>query len=161
MVKYSDNEIGQLINEVKILSNNWRSQIKWKEVRGSKEGYLEVIGKNKHKFRIVFRQSTFNNLDFSITLGVYPTNCTKLFHLKRYDGKTEHTNPIEKEKFYDFHIHIATERYQVYGNGKKEEKYAQPTNRFTNLESALQCMLKDCNFILPDESQLELNFLIS
>lgn len=157
MIKYSDNEIEQLINEVKILSNNWRNQIKFKEVRGSKQADFELIGKNTHKFKIVFRQSTFNNLDFSIILGIYPSNSTKLFHLKRYDGKTEHTNPIEKEKFYDFHIHIATERYQVYGKNE-EDKYAQPTNKFTNLTEALQCMLEDCNFILPDESQLELNF---
>lgn len=80
-----------------------------------------------------------------------------MFHLKRYDGKShEHTNPIEDEKFYDFHIHTATERYQNYGNGE-EDKYAYQTDRFSNYKEAFECMLKDCNFILPSQMQLELD----
>ena len=49
----------------------------------------------------------------------------RVFRLRRYNGKShEHTNPIEKEIFYDFHIHTATERYQVLEN-KKEDTYAE------------------------------------
>jgi hypothetical protein len=80
----------------------------------------------------------------------------KLFRLKRYDGKShEHTNPIESQRFYDFHIHTATERYQNYGTGE-EDKYAEPTNRFTNYGEAFQCLLRDCGFQLPQSPQINL-----
>lgn len=80
----------------------------------------------------------------------------ELFHLRRYDGKShEHTNPIEKEKFYDFHIHKATERYQSYGNGE-EDKYAEPTDEFSDFSQAFQCLLKDCGFKFTDDPQLSL-----
>ncbi len=89
-------------------------------------------------------------------LGYYPNNSNKLFHLKRYGGKShEHTNPIEKVNFCDFHIHIVTKRHQFYGNGQ-ENKYAEPTNRFTNYGEAFQCLLNDCGFQLPYNPQLNL-----
>ncbi|MBD2353766.1 hypothetical protein H6G41_03850 [Tolypothrix sp. FACHB-123] len=119
MVKYSDAEIDDLINEPKPLLSNWKSKIKLQEGRGSKQRSFEIEGKNGNKFLLILRQSNFNQLDFSIILGVYLSSSNKVFHLKRYDGKShEHTNPIEKNRFYDFHIHTATERYQNYGNGE-------------------------------------------
>lgn len=157
MLKYSDVQIEQLINEPKPLSLNWRNKIKWSNPRGSKQGKFELTGDKGNKFLIFLRQSNFNRLDFSIIVGVYPNGSNKLFHLKRYDGKShEHTNPLEKQTFYDFHIHTATERYQQYGN-KEEDKYAEPTNKFSNLTEAFQYMLHDSNFVLPDDSQLELD----
>jgi len=62
---------------------------------------------------------------------------------------------LKKIKFYDFQIHITTERYQVYENGE-EDKYAEPTDRFTNYGEAFQCLLNDCNFQLPYDPQLNL-----
>ena len=161
MVKYSDSEIDDLINEPKQLSLDWRSKIKLNlSPRGSsKEGGFEIMGTNNNKFRVILRQSRFNELDFAIIFGVYPPGSNKLFRLKRYDGKShEHTNPIEEETFYDYHIHTATERYQIYGNGE-EDKYAQRTKRFTTFNEALHCMLTDCGFIEPDNPQLEIKFI--
>jgi hypothetical protein len=156
VVKYSDAEIDDLINEHKPLLSNWKSKIKLQEGRGSKNRSFDIEGKNGNKFLLILRQSIYNPLDFSIILGIYPTGSNRLFHLKRYDGKShEHTNPIEKEDFYEFHIHTATERYQNYGNGE-EDKYAQPTDRFTNYCEALYCMIEDCSFILPNNPQLGL-----
>ncbi|GBF81084.1 hypothetical protein [Aphanothece sacrum] len=158
MVKYSDNEIDDLINETKKLSLDWKSKIKLNlsQKGASREGGFEIVGENQNRFRVILRQSRFNDLDFSIILGVYPQGSNKPFRLKRYDGKShEHTNTIERETFYDFHIHTATERYQVYGNGE-EDKYAQPTDRFIDFSEALKCMLADCGFIKPDNSQMEI-----
>ncbi|HLP87569.1 MAG TPA: hypothetical protein VK184_03050 [Nostocaceae cyanobacterium] len=156
MVKYSDAEINNLINEPKPLPLGWQSRIQFREVRLSKQGDFSVQGNNGNQFQVVLRQNLLNELDFAIILGIYPSGSNKLFRLKRYDGKVqEHTNPIEKERFYNFHIHTATERYQNYGNGE-EDKYAQQTDRFTNYGEALYCMIKDCAFILPNHPQLEL-----
>lgn len=156
MAKYSDLEINNLIAESKPLPLDWRSQIRMREPGVSKMGAFDIEGVNNNKFRLILRQSRLNLLDFSIIIGVYPPGSNKLFHLRRYDGKShEHTNPIEKQKFYDFHIHKATERYQNYGTCE-EDKYAEPTDRFSNFGEALDCLLNDCGFELPDDSQLSL-----
>ena len=60
----------------------------------------------------------------------------------------------KKTKFYNFHIHKATERYQLLG--EDEDKYAEPTNCFFDFHSALQCLLNDCCFVTPEDSQLQL-----
>ena len=156
MAKYSDLEINNLIGESKPLPLNWQSQIQLKEAGVSKKGDLDIRGVDGNTFRIIIRQSRLNILDFSIIIGVYPSGSNKLFHLRRYDGKShEHTNPIEKERFYDFHIHKATERYQDYGTCE-EDKYAEPTDRFSNYGEAIDSLIKDCGFELPDDPQRSL-----
>jgi hypothetical protein len=62
-----------------------------------------------------------------------------------------HTNHIEGERFYDYHIHEATERYQEFG--AKEEGYAAISERFSTLEEAIGCMFDDCGFEMPDDAQ--------
>lgn len=51
---------------------------------------------------------------------------------------------IEKDKFRDFHIHIATKRYL--DAGFRIDGYAQVTDSYNNWKDALTKMLKDCNF---------------
>jgi hypothetical protein len=81
-----------------------------------------------------------------------PPKSNQLFRLQRCNGKShEHTNPIEGETFYDFHIRQATERYQEIG--ANEDTYANPTNRFADFQQAITCMLKDCGFEMPLDSQ--------
>ena len=60
------------------------------------------------------------------------------------------TRDIEKEIFYDFHIHTATERYQVLEN-KKEDKYAEVTDRYGDFSGALDCLIEDAGFPPPAE----------
>ena len=43
------------------------------------------------------------------------------------------------------------ERYQ--DADAPEEEYAEPANRFADLYSALQCMLDDCGFDVPEDIQ--------
>jgi hypothetical protein len=93
-----------------------------------------------------------NILDFSVILG-YTTNASsQVFRLRRYNGKShEPTNKIERQTFYDFHIHMATERYQ--NSGLREDAYAVPTNKYGDFQGALDLMFEDCGFILPSNGQ--------
>ncbi len=54
---------------------------------------------------------------------------------------------MEEQTFYDFHIHMATERYQRTGN--REDTYAEPTDRYSDMEGAFTCLLADCGFVVP------------
>jgi len=76
----------------------------------------------------------------------------QLFRLRRYNGKShEHTNRLEGVTFYDFHIHIATERYQAVG--MREDAYAEPTDRYGDFHAAFSCLIKDVNINVPLERQ--------
>ena len=51
-----------------------------------------------------------------------------------------------------FHIHIATERYQE--RGFQPEGYAEPTNKYSDWQSAFKLMLKESNIkIETDKNQ--------
>ena len=81
----------------------------------------------------------------------------QLFKLRRYNGKSHsHTNKIEKNSMYNFHIHTATQRYQKIG--MKEESYAEETTRYADLRGAINCLIADCGFVLPPELQMEMVF---
>ncbi len=147
---YSDQDIARFLMERKPLPEDYRSRIRLRPKRGHKEQELDVHGANGNGFRVILRQSNFNALDFSIILAYSPRRTNKLFRLRRYNGKShEHKNYIEGNTFYDFHIHMATQRYQELGT--KEDAYAEPTDRFSDFSSALECLLNDCGFdILKD-----------
>lgn len=151
-VTHSDREIEGLVKERKPLSEGYLQLIRFKSKLGHKECDLSVKGDNGNDFQLIVRQSNSNPLDFSVILAHRSENTNKLFRLRRYNGKShEHTNTIERERFYDFHIHKATERYQ--GIGASEDKYAEPTSRFFDLHSALQYILDDCGFDVPEGPQ--------
>ena len=119
---------------------------------GHKERELDLKGEKENEFRLILRQSSINPLDFSIILAYRLPKSNQLFRLRRYNGKShEHTNIIEGEKFYSFHIHQATLRYQE--SGTNADGYAEPTDRFSEFTQALSCMLKDCGFKVPVETQ--------
>jgi len=141
-----------MIQERKPLKSNYRSHIQLRNKRGHKERELDVDGAQGGKYRIILRQSNFNALDFSIILAVSPSDTNQLFRLRRYNGKShEHTNQIEKNTFYDFHVHLATERYQDLGG--REDAFSEPTDRYADFHSALICLLEDCGFEAPEGSQ--------
>ncbi len=146
--RLSDGEIDALIREQKPLPDDYKKRTQLREKRGHKENELEVTGTSGNRFCLIMRESDFDTLDFSIILAFYPKGSNQLFRLRRYNGKShEHTNHIEGNRFYDFHIHIATERYQELGT--REDAYAEATNRFADFHSAVCCMLQDCGFVVP------------
>ncbi len=150
--RYSDQEISDFIKERKPLSVDFWKQITLRNKRGHKERELDVVGEQGSQFRLILRENTINILDFSIILALCPSDTTQLFRLRRYNGKShEHTNHIERNTFYDFHIHYATERYQDLGS--REDSFAEPSDRYASFFEAVDYMINDCGFDLPEESK--------
>jgi hypothetical protein len=149
---FTDREIGALISEKKSLPADYRTRILVRPKRGHKEREMDLKGESGSEFRLVLRQSISNPLDFSIILAYRPPQSNILFRLRRYNGKShEHTNIIEGGAFYDYHIHQATERYQQIG--AREDSYAQKTDRFSDFQRAVSCLIEDCGFELPSGTQ--------
>ena len=154
-IVYPDHEIENLLNERKPLPSDWRNRIKLRTKRGHDEQLLMLTGDAENEFRLILRQNQINPIDFSVILGVQVPESNQVFRLLRYNGRShQHTNHIEDETFYNFHIHSATERYQAIGT--REDAYAEPTERFGDFHSALQCMITDANFKVPLELQRNL-----
>jgi hypothetical protein len=148
----TDAEIERLIGETKQLEAGYRSKLQLRPKPGHKEREMEIVGSNGSQFRLILRQSLLNVFDFSAILAYLDTSSSQLFRLRRYNGKShEHTNQIERQRFYDFHIHFATERYQ--SSGMSEDAYAEPTNRYGDFEGALNCLIQDCGLLLPPSEQ--------
>lgn len=144
-VVLTDTEIAGLLAERKVLPHDYLARIQAKPKRGHKERELAISGDQGNDFRLVVRQSIINPLDFSAMLMYCPRDTNQLFRLRRHNGRShEHTNKIEGDKFYEFHIHMATERYQDLG--VREDSFAEPTDRFTDLGGAIDCLLADCGF---------------
>jgi hypothetical protein len=152
----TDAEIEALVNERKPLPEDYRERVQAKPKQGHKERELDVAGVNGSEFRLILRHSLINSLDFSIILAFRPPRSTQLFRLRRYNGKShEHTNVLERQTFYGFHIHKATERYEV-DSGFREDGFAELTDRYSDFQTAFLCMIKDCGFEAPEEQQREL-----
>jgi hypothetical protein len=151
-IQLSDAEIAELIQESKPLPDNYRERMTVKPKRGHKERELDVTGARGNPFRLILRQGISNPLDFSVILAYCPPASNLCFRLRRYNGKShEHTNQLEGNSFYAFHIHTATERYQA--SGFREDAYAEPSERFADFAEGCRCMLKDCGFQAPAQPQ--------
>jgi hypothetical protein len=151
-VSLTDAEIAALIAEVKPLPDDYRQRIQTRPKRGHRERELDVSGVSGSEFRLILRESSLNPLDFSVILTWLPPQSNNPFRLCRYNGKShEHTNTLESKRFYDFHVHRATERYQQ--SGLREDSFAEPTTRYQDFASALQCLIQDCGFQFPANHQ--------
>lgn len=147
-VLLTDSDIAALIGESKQLPESYVSKLRLRAKPGHRERELEIVGANGSEFQIILRQSNFNVLDFSAILAYSPKSSSQVFRLRRYNGKShEHTNKLEHQTFYDFHIHYATERYQH--SGLREDAFAEVTGRYGDLLGATDCLLADCACIVP------------
>jgi hypothetical protein len=114
---------------------------------------MDLTGQHGSVFRIIIRQGVYNAFDFSVILAYRPPAGPRLFRLRRYNGKShEHHNRIEGDRFYDFHVHTATERYQL--RGMHEDSFAVPTDRYGDLGGAMEALLLDCGFSIDRAGQL-------
>lgn len=153
----AETEIAALIAEEKRLHSNYRQNFQTKPKRGHRERELDLLGVQGSEFRLILRESSFNPLDFSVILAWLPPKSNNPFRLCRYNGKShEHTNALDAQTFYAFHVHRATERYQQ--SGLREDAFAEPTTRYENFSGALQCLFEDCGVRLPAEDQLDFSF---
>lgn len=154
-VALSESEINLLMMERKVLPGNWSTLIRLKPKRGHFERQLKVTGDNANEFALILRKSMSNEFDFSVIIAVRLHNSNRVFRLRRYNGLSHiHTNRIECETFHDYHIHIATERYQKLG--MREDSYAIRTDRYLNFEGAIDCAISDATFVPSDGKQLTL-----
>lgn len=150
-----DDEIAALLREPKPLPEGWRSRLSLKPKRGHKERECDITGEKGSKFRLILRQANLNPLDFSVILAFLDTKSNQVFRLLRHNGKShEHTNKIECGTIYDFHVHRATERYQL--QGFPEDGFAEITDRYSDFEGALQLVLEVGTFVQPQSSQMQL-----
>jgi|SRR5579872_910265 len=153
MIVLTDERIKELIAETKSVPDGLSSVRTMPERNGHGRKEYEVTGESENKFIVKLRQLCANPLDFSVILGYQLPGLNTVFRLRRYNGKHHHTNVIEAQRFYGFHIHTATERYQA--AGLRPDAFATQTDRYWSLESAIQCMLSDCGFLSPmNESPL-------
>ena len=140
-----DTEIAALLAESKPLPANWSSRLTLREKGGQmhRQREIEIEGDGGHRFRVVVRQNVLNQLDFSVILVFADADGTD-YRLVRFNGRhpSQHTNKWEKRKGLSnwsfrnrFHIHKATERYQV--DGLEIDGYAEVTDRYDSFESAL------------------------
>lgn len=150
MFLLSDEAINELVNEAKTIPDGLRPFSKLVEHNKHARRDYEITCASGSCFVIAVRQSTLNVFDFSAILGYKMPGTNKIFRLRRYNGRSHfHTNTIEKETFRDFHMHMATERYQKIG--PKEDHFAMIDKRYSDLDSAVNCLLKDCGFRSPIE----------
>jgi hypothetical protein len=144
LIRYTDKEIEEFIKEAKTAPNDIAIRLeKMRQKRGHSELNLDIAAHSSNQYRLIIRQNKIYKLDFSIILALISPKTNYLFRLRRYNGKShQHKNLIEQKSFYEYHIHMATERYQDLG--MDEDAYAEPSSRFHDLHSALQCLIGDC-----------------
>lgn len=153
--RLTDAEIQNFVQERKDLPSDYLQRLRIKPKSGHEEQQLDLKGINGSDFRVILRKSMYNSFDFSVILAYRVPRTTQVFRLRRYNGKShEHTKVIERQTFYDFHIHTATERYQDLGI--REDSFAEPTDCFSNFNEAIDCLFDDCNFQIPEDPQREL-----
>lgn len=152
-----DKQIEELLAEEKRTNILLRDLWSLKDKRSHRENDLIIPREDGSQFKIILRQNTINVLDFSVILAFTPKGSNQDFKLCRYNGKShQHSNKIEKQTFYDFHIHQAKERYQR--AGFKEESYAETTTRYSDIKTAFTCMVTDYNIVFENDNQLDFNF---
>lgn len=151
-IRFTDSEIAAFVAERKPLPHDYQGRLKLSRKRGHEEAQISLRGARGSEFLIITRRSTLNALDFSIILAVGVPGTNAVFRLRRHNGKShQHSNRIEGNSFYDFHIHMATERYQDLG--MDEDAFAEATTAFADYHSALDRMMKECGLELPIAGQ--------
>lgn len=125
-----------------------------KEKRGHYEGQVQVEGRTGSKFRVIVRQLRLDPFDFSVILGYDLPGTNRVFRLRRHNGLHTHTNKLEHESFTGFHVHVATERYQL--EGFREDAYATQTDRYADLGGAIEDCLAAASFDPPAQTTLRL-----
>lgn len=148
IIRLKDAEIQQLIAEPKEIPAGLSVPPKGMIRRGGHmQKSYDVQGESGNRFVLKLRESCFNPMDFSAILGYELPNLYAVFRLRRYNGRHFHSNVLEGQRFYGFHVHTATERYQTQGHS--EDQFAEVTARYFDLGSAIQCLMDECGFRNP------------
>lgn len=104
-----DDEISQLLAEVKTLPRNFRDKLGPIDAGGHLRAQIELVGVTGRKYLIYVRQLLIDRSNFSV--GLIWKMPSRDFRLRRYNGPWQpHTNKLERERFTAAHIHTATHR---------------------------------------------------
>lgn len=142
LIRVTDEEVLRLIQEAKPLPQDLRAGMTLKNGHYRKTIEFRVPSGNEF---VVNLRKTEDGRHFSVILQYRLPGTSKRFTLRRYnDNEHVHQNVLECEKFCDFHIHTATERYQKAGH--KEEQFAEITTRHFDFDSAVDRLIEDCGF---------------
>lgn len=156
----SDLEIARLIAERKPLPYGLNNPTLVSANRHMRADFA-VVADSGEEFKVHLRQSEEDGLDFSAILRYRSRISGTWIILRRYNGKShEHSNALdEKVRFFDYHIHTATERYQR--ARMNPESYAEVTNRYVDMHGAIECLINDCGFYEPELDEYDLFSLFS
>lgn len=161
----TDSDIGTLLGETKSLPSNWVTRLRTRpksNMAFSQRDY-SLTASSGSEFNLVLRTSLQSPLDFSVILVYVEDN--QEYVLRRNNGAhpSRHTNRWEKmqgqpnsQLEVGFHIHMATERYQL--AGLRIDGYAEATDRYQDIDSALRVLLTDCSFVVPDNARAQIPF---
>ena len=142
----TDDDIKDLLEERKSLPQDYVKHMRpvKKASRQYSQSELPVTGEMGSEFKLVIRKNLIDPLDFSVILVYLPREEGKGFILRRYNGKHIHKNHLEGNELHDFHVHMATERYQQ--AGLKAEGYAEVSDGYASVQQATECLFRDANF---------------
>jgi hypothetical protein len=149
---FDDSQIQALVNEPKPTVE--LTELVPTTVKGRhRERQHSVTGSGGSGFRLIVRQLILDPSDFSVILAYEIPDTTGLFRLRRHNGDShDHSNRLEGDTVRGFHVHLATERYQL--QGFREDGYAEPTNSYTDVIGAIRYMLEVAQFVPPAQSAL-------
>ena len=152
-IRVTDEQVQELLLEEKAVpAGLYSPQMTVKN--GYRRKSFTLTGAAGNEFVIKLRQTIKNPANFSVILAYRLPESFSVFRLRRYNGKHWHSNVLENERFHDFHVHMATERYQR-KSGYLEDHYAKPSARHFDLKSAIDSMIEECGF-----SEKGLNYLL-
>jgi hypothetical protein len=149
----TEKRINELLSVEKILPDNLSSIIRLNPKYGNNQKDFKIEAVDGCKFEIKLRQSKINLFDFSVILLYDEGKTNSLFTLRRYNGNThKHKNEIEKNWIeFKFHIHMATERYQLLGGS--EVGYAEESNVYSDFQSAFNLLKRECGFTNDNDNE--------
>lgn len=154
----SDSEIDELLRRSKYFAGSFEWPPRWrrKTHTGHREAQWDLTDTAQEAYRLVVRINERDPADFSVVLVYLPRDKPTL-RLMRCNGPShEHRNVLENERFGPApHIHIATERYQA-APAWEEDGYAQETDEFHDVWSAMQVLWQRANITPPSSYQLPL-----
>ncbi len=154
----TDKNVETLLNSPKKLNLFFEDLFqKPKQKFGHTEFEFDFFDESDIKFGLKLRINNSNKSNFSAILGFY-SDGNNYNILTRYNGNSHwHKNLLHNSPdFKDFHIHIVKEEYVQSPKIRRNESYAEPTDRYDNFRSATICLIKDCNITLKGEIEPEL-----
>lgn len=130
MAILTDAEIHQLLSQRKYFPENPRVRPRPKAHAQHEESELSLTTDSQLVFKVRIRKHRFNALKFSIILLYRDQENKTWLRLLRCNGKHEHSNDLEGERFYAFHVHKATQRYMEAGYREDLYAYEAPYSSF-------------------------------